>query len=130
MRLSKSPTEKRGAALLDSEHMLMAKAYNGLPRGLLDLPERLTRSDIRAFLELSAIDNILFFAAQRNTTMFGSTLYCAPVAPTLREATLIIRARCMRVVYAVHSRFDEFPHLSAKKLLEEAGIECKAIGKT
>lgn len=128
-RLSKNPVMKLGAALYDIDHRPRAEAYNGMPRRIIDLPARLNRPDLRNFLELSAIDTVLYLAAEYGVAMIGCTLYCAPRAPTLREAPLIIRAGCERVVYAVHSVYAEYPHLTSRKLLEECGVECKAIGE-
>lgn len=128
-KFSKDPVAWEGAVLWDHEHVPIMEAYNGMPSGILDLTARLSKPEIRALLSLSAIENVLWLATEyAGSRVRGSTLFCHPVAPTVREAALIIRARCARVVYSVHSKLEEAPLLTSKKILEECGVECRAMG--
>ena len=128
-RKSKDPVKFEGAVLWDHEHVPIMQAYNGMSHNLLDLPARVSKAEIRALLGHTAIDNCLWLAARHaGHRLAGSTLYCFPTAPTVKDAALIIRARCARVVYQVHSRLEEAPNLTAKAILEECGIECVEMG--
>ncbi len=128
-RFSKDPVKFEGAVLWDHEHVPIMQAYNGMSHNLLDLPARVSKPELRALLGHTAIDMCLWLAARHASHRIeGSTLFSYPNAPTVRDAALIIRARCARVVYQVHSRLEEAPNLTAKRLLEECGIECIEMG--
>lgn len=128
-KFSKDPVRFEGAVLWDHEHVPIMESFNGQPHNIQDIPKRLANPAIRALLSFSAIDNVLWLATKHAPERVpGSTLYCYPLAPTVREAALIIRARCARVMYSVHSELEEAPKLTSYGLLRECGIECVALG--
>lgn len=125
MAKSPNPREKTGAIVFDSKHRQVGAGYEGLPSELRDLPERMANKELRTIMQLSAVDWALHQAGDRAR---GGTVYTWPVAPRVRDALLIIRAGCARVVYGVHSQWEEAPNLTARALLEEAGVKCIATG--
>ncbi len=128
-RMSRDPVVFQGAVLWDHEHVPIMQAFNGMPRNIQDTPERIADPRIRELLSFSAIDNVLYLALRHAPQRVpGSTLFCHPNAPTVREAALIIRARCAKVVYGVHSKLEEAPKLTSYRLLRECGVECVAMG--
>lgn len=119
--------DKRGAVIWGVDHKPISSAYNGFPSEIADIKARLDKEKLRALLELSAVDWALWLAAGHHA-LPGSTVYMWPAAPSVRDALLIIRARCARVVVQVNSQFEEWPNLTAKGLLEEAGVYCIEAG--
>lgn len=118
---SKNPTDKLGAILTTpmGVHGPLHVACNGFPDGVDETQQRLAKDYVRDLLSLSAIAKVLISAGHDAN---GATLYSWPLAPTVADALLIIHFRCARVVYEVHSEFQEVPGFTSRTVLEEAGI--------
>lgn len=119
--------DKRGAVIWSADHKPISSAYNGFPSEISDIKARLDKDKLRRLLELSAVDWALWLAVGHHA-LPGATVYMWPTAPTVHEALLIMRAHCARVVVQVNSQFEEWPNLTAKGLLEEAGVHCLEAG--
>ena len=88
-RKSKDPTQV-GAVLVGPEREVRLTAYNGPPRGVMDLPERRERPEKYLFSS-HAEANLVAFAAREGIRTAGCTVYvthhpCSSCARTLIQA--------------------------------------------
>jgi len=70
-QLSKDPSTKVGAILLDSKRRFVSAGYNGLPRGVEDKPERLMDREVKYKMIRHAEANAIAFAT---APLDGATL--------------------------------------------------------
>lgn len=94
---SKDPRTKVGCVIVRQDKTIASVGFNGLPRGIEDLPGRLYDRDTKHKLILHAEENALAFHRQGSDG--GSlTLYTWPVPPCSQCACRIIQAGICRVV--------------------------------
>lgn len=111
---------KVGAVAVTDDKAVVATGYNGLPRGVMDLPERLERP-AKYLYTTHAEANIVAHAARtvlRGTTVFVTHCCCAQCA------ALLINAGVARVVIGdgkTHMSDETF--IAAKQMFIEAGVE-------
>lgn len=122
---SKDPRTKVGSVVVDEQNRVVSMGYNGFPRGVLDLEERLQDRETKylfvAHAERNALDNA-------PTSTDGCTLY-SPLFPCSECAKTIIQKGILRVV----SRpiFEDVPKFNwdiTVQMFEEAGVEYEFIG--
>jgi dCMP deaminase len=82
---SLDPSTKVGAVAVKDRRVL-ATGYNGLPRGIADLPGRLNNRDEKYLRTVHAEANIVAQAARFGIDMSGSTVYVWPFLPVSYEA--------------------------------------------
>lgn len=97
---SKDPATRVGAALVDADGVVLLVSCNGLPMGIEDKPERMTRENGEKYLWTShAEQNLVAFAARKGVRAAG----CAVVvthAPCNECARLLIQAG-IRAIYSL-----------------------------
>ena len=123
---SRDPSTKVGAVLVDNEKRLLATGYNGFPRGVRDLPERLADRDAKLRMTVHAEQNALLTALRHGVSVLGATCYVTR-PPCGSCAAALIQAGVVRVV---HPPADpEFARRwaddlsAARTLFAEAGVE-------
>jgi dCMP deaminase len=94
---SLDPSTKVGAVAVKDRRVL-ATGYNGLPRGIADLPGRLNNRDEKYLRTVHAEANIVAQAARFGIDMSGSTVYVWPFLPCCNCTTLMIQAGIRRIV--------------------------------
>ena len=120
---SKDPSRGVGAVIVGPNKQILATGYNGLPRGVDDLPERLERPakyDLIVHAEMNAIVH----CARDGVSPVGATIYVTFI-PCIRCSTVIIQSGIARVVTRPMRGGDEHWAESAeksKRLLREAGV--------
>lgn len=122
---SKDPSTKTGAVLTAADNRIISLGYNGFPKGVEDDPDdysdRATKYERIIHSEVNAI-------VAARTNLEGCTLYCFPLMPCARCATLIIQTGVAKVVFpymddpAVLERFEK-SHEHAIVMFQDAGIE-------
>ena len=120
---SKDPSTKCGAIITRPDRSLVSCGYNGLPRFVSDLDERLNNREIKYQLVCHAERNCLLFARQ---DLKGFTLYTWPMMPCSVCTGMVIQSGISRVVSFENDnpRWAESFKLS-KMMLKEATIELK-----
>lgn len=119
-RYSKDPRTKVGAVIVDDEKRIVSMGYNGFPRKVLDLEERLNdRKEKLKYIvhaELNAILN-----AKRD--LEGTTIYVYPYFPCNECAKAIIQSGVRRVITTgiVDDNWKDSVEAS-KKMFDEAGV--------
>lgn len=149
--MSKDPSTKVGAVIVDDDLIIRATGFNGFPRGIADTPERLNDRDMKLRMIVHAERNALLNAARVGVSVKGCTLYLSACSATgrvdIREQTKsidfvwggapcthctieIIQAGITRVVSPPMKNAPSRWHddlLFAKGLLEEAGVQLLEI---
>ena len=117
---SKDPSTQVGAVIVDSENIIVSTGYNGFPKGIQDLEERLLDREQKYDIIIHAEANALLHAKR---SVEGCTLYTWPFEPCSRCAGLIIQSGIKRVVSIINSdkRWEKNFTL-ARQLFNEAGI--------
>lgn len=118
---SKDPNEKVGAVAVDSKRNILATGYNGFPRGIKDLPERMNNRELKNKLVVHAEANVVAVGGQK---LLNSCLYVTR-HPCAICAGLIVQSGIARVVFSHKdlelSKWKE-SHAFGALLLEEAGV--------
>ena len=115
---SKDPSARHGAVLTDARRRVLSVGYNGLPRRIRDLPERLTTPETRRALTVFAEENAL---VQCEIPVGpGATLFSTGFPPA-RAAKQIAQRGVSRLVCPKPAA--ETPDaVLARDLLTEAGV--------
>jgi dCMP deaminase len=118
---SKDPSTKVGC-LLVRETIILSTGYNGIPRGVKDLPERMERP-AKYLWTSHAEENAVAQAARNGVRVEGATAYvthhpCSRCARSLIQAGVV----CVRVGPGTTSMPpEEFE--TAATMFAEAGVE-------
>lgn len=91
---SKDPSTKVGAVIVDGQRRVRGLGYNGFPRGVDDLPERLNDRPTKYAFVVHAEANAILSAGR----VEYCTIYTSPLCPCQDCAKLIIQAGITRVV--------------------------------
>lgn len=123
--LSKDPSTKVGAVVLDDDCNVLIVGYNGFPRGVTDSPKRYADRDTKYAMIVHAEANAVAQAARTGVRLMGATMVVTGLYPCSDCAGLIIQAGIKRViapkVCASHRWATSW--VTAKTMLDEAGVE-------
>lgn len=92
---SKDPSTQTGAVITDPDMRIVSTGFNGLAKGLQDLPERLNDRELKYKIILHSERNALLFARR---DLRGCTLYQWPFACCSTCASMVIQSGITRVV--------------------------------
>lgn len=124
---SKDPRTKLGAVIVRQDRSIASTGYNGFPRGIADLPERLEDKKTKYAYVVHGELNAILTARE---PLHGYTLYTWPLATCSDCAKLVIKAGIKLVVAPVLD--EERQHWSdsmrlAASMYDEAGVDFKLI---
>jgi len=124
---SKDPSTQVGAVIVDRKNRVISTGYNGFPRGVDDLPERLTTRDVKYTMIVHAEINAILFATQ---PLDGATLYLWPFLSCSHCSSIIINTGIKKVVapFNYNERWAGSIKLS-QALYHEAGVAVKLINR-
>lgn len=130
---SKDTSTKVGAVITDFEHTQLSSGYNGLPRGVQYIPERLERPLKYKYFE-HAERNAIYNAVRNGVPLRDSKLYVTSF-PCTDCARAIIQSGINHVYYLenpeLESRWGDDMSIAAQ-MLGEAGVHLtctKNLGK-
>lgn len=120
---SKDPSTQTGAIIVDQKQRIISTGYNGLARGVKDLPERINNRDIKYKMFVHCERNAMLFARQ---PLDGCTLYTWPFMSCAACAAMVIQTGIIRAVapHSDHPLWQEDFKLTQEQF-KEAGIELK-----
>lgn len=124
---SKDPSTQTGAVITDPDNRIVSLGFNGLPRGVADLPERLNNREIKYKMIVHCERNALLFASR---SVAGCTLYTWPFMSCAACAAMVIQAGIKRVVAPAsdNPRWQEDFRLS-REMFAEAGVEVVEVAQ-
>jgi len=121
---SKDPSTKVGAVIVDSERRVVGMGYNGFPRGVADLPGRLTDRTEKLRFVVHAEVNAILNAVR---TVEGCCLYTTPMFTCGDCAKVVAQAGILRVVSIQKplANITDWALLmdTAQTIYDEAGIK-------
>ena len=122
---SKDPSTKTGAVIVDQDNRIISVGYNGLPRKVVDSPERLENREIKYKLIVHCERNALLFA---RSSVRGCKLYTWPFMSCSVCAGMVINAGITEVVapFSDNPRWTEDFKL-ANEIFTEAGVKVKLL---
>jgi dCMP deaminase len=123
--MSKDPNTQVGAIAVNDDGVILSVGYNGFPRGVLDLPERLCEWQTKINFSAHAEGNCIAQAARAGHRLHGSTLIVSGLFPCGECAKLIINAGIRKVIAPPPrdgSKWLQSNHL-AIQMFNEAGVE-------
>jgi dCMP deaminase len=92
---SKDPSTQVGAVIVDYNNRVVSIGYNGLPKDIIDHPNRLNDRNLKYKMIVHGEMNAILFA---NKSLEFCTLYTYPFMPCPRCAAMIIQTGIERVV--------------------------------
>lgn len=123
---SKDPSTQVGAVVIGPDGEIRATGYNGLPRGVADLPERMERP-AKYLWTSHAEENLVAHAARIGVSLKGCTVYVTHF-PCSRCARSLIQAGVTGVVVDTGTTSmpaEEFE--VAEQMFSEAGVSIKRL---
>lgn len=123
---SKDPSTQCGAVIVDPNGRIVSTGYNGLPRGVRDLPERLNNRELKYKMIIHCERNALIYARQN---LDNCTLYTWPFMSCSVCAAMVIQAGITRVVAppSTNPRWQEDFKLS-REMFMEARVRVVMVG--
>jgi len=120
---SKDPSTQVGCVLIDQDRRVLSVGYNGLPRGVEDLPSRLADRRVKHLMTVHAEANAISAAARNGVPLNGATAYVTH--PCCSQcAALLVQAGVKRVVHSGELRGDWSESVSAaREIFNEAAVE-------
>jgi dCMP deaminase len=128
---SKDPNTKVGAVAVGTKGQILSQGFNGFPRGILDLPERLNEREVKYQFVVHAEMNVIYNATYSGVSLDGAKLYVYGL-PVCNECAKGIIQVGIKEVYVAQECIDLRPHWleSYQKTLDmfnEVGIKVFAI---
>lgn len=122
---SKDPSTQTGAVITDPKRRVVSVGYNGLAKGVEDLPERLNNREIKYKIIVHCERNALLFA---NRSVEGCTLFTWPFMSCATCCPMVIQAGITRCVapFSDNERWVAEFELS-KQMFKEAGVEVELL---
>ena len=117
---SKDPSTKVGAVIVDADRRIISTGYNGFPRDVEDLDQRLNNRDVKYEMIVHGEINAIVFA---NQSLQGAVLYTWPFMPCSRCAGIVIQSGIRTVVapYNDNPRWKSSFELT-EQMFREAGV--------
>lgn len=94
-RWSKDPSTKVGAVIVDPDRVIVSTGFNGLPRRVMDMPNRYQERDTKYKMIVHGEMNAILCAPR---AVRDCTLYTYPFAPCAVCASMVVQAGIKRVV--------------------------------
>lgn len=125
--LSKDPSTKVGALIIDDDANIISTGFNGFPRGVSDMSERYQLRELKLKLVTHAEGNAIAQAARAGHKTYGANLIVTALYPCTNCAGLIIQAGIKRVFAPVMdpheaNQFWFEEQAVSKMMFEESGI--------
>lgn len=117
--LSKDPSTKVGAIILDDDCNILSVGFNGFPRGVNDNPERYADKQQKYPRIAHAEMNAIAQAARTGVRLLGSTMLVTALYPCSMCARIIIQSG-IKQVYAPIADEDTNPLWISEGLISES----------
>lgn len=120
---SKDPSTKVGAVATRDKRVL-STGYNGLPRGVMDLSDRLENRSTKLLMTSHAETNVIASAAAHGVSLSDATVYIT-LWPCASCAAQLINAGVSRIVVPAQPILERWADsfALARTMLQEAGVD-------
>lgn len=128
---SKDPNTKVGAVAVGSKGQILSQGFNGFPRGIADVQERLEDRETKYKYVVHAEMNVIYNATYSGVSLDGSKLYVYGL-PVCSECAKGIIQVGVKEVYVAQECIDLRPHWFESfqhtlDMFSEAGIKVFAV---
>jgi dCMP deaminase len=126
---SKDPSTKVGCVVVGEDREIRSTGFNGLPRGISDLPERLNNRELKYPLICHAEENAIMHAARIGLSLKGSRAYVT-WPPCTRCTRSLIQAGIREVVYPAGVEIPERwqgDFSLGMEMFQEAGVTVRPV---
>ena len=125
---SKDPSTKVGAVIIGANGQIVSQGYNGFPRGISDLEERLNNRPLKYKLVVHAERNALLNALYNGASVKDCVLFVHGLPVCNECAKSIIQSGISMVYYDTEPK-KQWKELSdfAIKMFEEAGVKVQYV---
>ena len=128
---SKDPNTKVGAVAVGSKGQILSQGYNGFPRGILDIDERLNVRETKYRYVVHAEMNVIYNATYSGVSLDGAKLYVYGL-PVCNECAKGIIQVGIKEVYVAQDCIDLRPHWfesyqQTLDMFNEVGIKVYAV---
>ena len=106
---SKDPNTKVGAIAIGSKGQILSQGYNGFPRGIFDIDERLNDRETKYRYVVHAEMNVIYNATYSGVSLDGAKLYVYGL-PVCNECAKGIIQVGIKEVYVAQDCIDLRPH--------------------
>lgn len=118
---SKDPATKVGCVIVSEDRAILSTGYNGIPKRVKDMPERMERP-VKYLWTAHAEENAIATAARLGTKLDGSTAYVTH-PPCARCARGLIQAGVAKVVFGPgKTNMPDEDMLVAMEMFTEADV--------
>lgn len=117
---SRDPSTKVGAVLVRPDKSVAGLGFNGIPRGVIDSPDRLEDRETKLAMTIHAESNAILSAHER---LDGCTIYVWPMPPCSHCAGQVIQAGITRVVAPEPGERWAQSCKLGRTMMREAGVE-------
>lgn len=127
---SKDPSTKIGAVAVGKHGQILSTGYNGFPRKIDDLEERLNNRETKYKYTIHAEMNCIYNASLTGISLEGATLYVTGLPVCEKCALGIIQSGIKNVVMSFPKDLPENWNISGQMAVEmfmEAGVEVKYV---
>lgn len=127
---SKDPSTKIGAVAIGKHGQILSTGYNGFPRKIDDLEERLNNRETKYKYTIHAEMNCIYNASLTGISLEGATLYVTGLPVCEKCALGIIQSGIKNVVMSFPKDLPETWSVSGQIAVEmfmEAGVEVKYV---
>lgn len=126
--LSKDPSTKVGAIILDDDGNTLATGYNGFPRGVIDRDDRYSDRETKLKFIAHSEANAIAQAARVGSRLLGSNLIVTELYPCSQCTKLIIQSGIKRVYTPLMDIKNANPQWFKEKelselMFKEAGVD-------
>ena len=128
---SKDPSTKIGCVVVGDKGQVLAQGYNGFPRGIEDLDERLNNRETKLKYVVHGEMNAIYNACYNGISLEGSTMYVTGLPTCSDCAKGVIQVGIKRVVWPkelenVEKRWKESIELTMS-MFDEAGVKYEFV---
>lgn len=126
---SKDPRRKVGAVAVDPvDRRVLSTGYNGFPKWIIDIPERMNDREIKSTYIIHAELNCIFNAVYTGVSLRDTTLYVYGLPPCSECAKGIIQVGIRRIVCEYDTTGDDVKWIESfnrysQSMFMEAGVE-------
>jgi len=126
--LSKDPSTKVGAVIIDDDSNILSTGFNGFPRGVNDNEIRYKNRDVKLKYVAHAEANAIAQAARVGAKLLGSSLIVTALYPCSNCTKLIIQAGIKKIYVPTMNPWSTNIHwheerVISKEMFNETGIE-------
>ncbi len=97
--MSKDPSTKVGCLIIDDDWNILSTGWNGFPRGVDDLPDRLNNRDVKRSFTSHAERNAVAQAARNGVALKGGTAIITSLPPCSICAQVLIQAGIKQIYF-------------------------------